>query len=141
MSGDTIPEPMRRPVRMLGVGALVAVVGVIAAGCGPVVQTTPKPVATGAERNPSLRLLGFHPVTVRGEGFRGGQRLTLVVSSRRTWSRRVLVEPDGSFALSFRGIPLDRCEGFRVRVDDSQGTLARLTSPPFACPPPSPSAT
>ena len=120
---------------------LVAVVGVIAAGCGPVVQTTPKPVATGAERNPSLRLLGFHPVTVRGEGFRGGQRLTLVVSSRRTWSRRVLVEPDGSFALSFRGIPLDRCEGFRVRVDDSQGTLARLTSPPFACPPPPPSAT
>jgi len=85
---------------------------------------------------PSLRVLDRHPLVVRGEGFRAGERVT--VTALTGLGPRVVgtTAARGTFRVTFR-LPAEPCAGARaVRAHGSLGSVAVKTIGPGTCTPP-----
>jgi len=96
--------------------------------------------ATGAyaATTPTLRVVAQQPLTVRGEGFRGGERVTVTALTVLGLPKRIVVRSTsrGRFGVAFR-LPAQPCgKGFAVRAIGSLGSRATLMVPGRACVPP-----
>jgi hypothetical protein len=81
--------------------------------------------------NPSLRVVGSAPFTVRGEGFRSREQVRLVAARKSTQTR---ANADGVFVVTIRGAT--RCNTMRVLARGSAGSNAvvKLLPPPACLP-------
>jgi hypothetical protein len=110
---------------VVAVKAIAAVAAVLA-----LAVTAAASVHATSERSAVLRLAGAHPVSLRGSKFLAGERVTVVVHSvGRTSSRKVTASEGGTFLVRFRGLPFDRCHGFRAVAQGARGSVARYKLP------------
>ncbi len=87
---------------------------------------------------PTLRLVTSQPLTVRGDGFRGGERVTVTAITVLGLPKRRVVRSTsrGRFGVAFR-FPAQPCgRGFAVRAIGRLGSRAALMVPGRACVPP-----
>jgi hypothetical protein len=61
---------------------------------------------------------------VRGQSFKAGERVRVVLLSAGTWARRVRANAAGSFTATFRDAVVDQCRGFIVRAFGALGSRA-----------------
>lgn len=115
-------------MRRIGLIAAIAALGL---GGGSSAATTTRP---------TLRLLDRQPFVVRGEHFRAGERVRVVLVYEQTLVRRAEAGRAGSFTVSFGQPGIGRCEAFFVRAKGSQGSRAilKLPLPPMCLPVASP---
>jgi hypothetical protein len=102
----------------------------VALGCSAGSAVGGSESATGSK--PSLELVSSAPLTVRGRGFRAGERVRVFAGGA---SRQVRASSRGSFVLTLGSG--DRCNVVRVRAVSASGAVAVLkvlASP--QCPPP-----
>jgi hypothetical protein len=92
----------------------------------------------GAPAKPRLTLVRSQPLTVRGRGFHGHERVRVVVraASRPAVVQRLRAGRRGRFTTTFGGVALDRCGGISVTAIGRAGSRATLKRPPLpACMP------
>jgi hypothetical protein len=82
---------------------------------------------------PSLRLVDRHPLTVKGLGFKSGERVKVVLNAGGAMSRRATANAAGSFVVSFGAVSIGRCDGFSVQAFGSRGSRTALKLPQPAC--------
>ena len=73
----------------------------------------------------------MHPFTVAGTRFKPAERVTVTLD--RTWVRHVTAATTGAFTVVFRGVEIDRCDGFSATAAGSKGSRAALRVHPLAC--------
>ena len=88
-----------------------------------------------AATRPSLRVIGYAPLTVAGRGFVAGERVTvtLIGGDRRTL--RILASASGRFAARF-AFAQPRCTAWLVRAVGSRSGPVLYRSPLGQCDPP-----
>ena len=113
--------------------ALIAflVLGVIAAACGSAAARTEGQDAGKA----TLGLGAPAPLTIRGTRFESRERVRLIVVTRKKITKRLTASQSGTFVVRFRGLAVDRCQGFSAFALGSQGSRASLSLPNVYCPP------
>jgi hypothetical protein len=96
--------------------------------------------ALSATDKPSLRVRTFNPLSVRGTHFHPGERVKVTVGGggvRRTTGSPLVVRPlatsDGTFVALFRGVSVNRCDGYLVQAKGSMGSVAVLRAKPLEC--------
>lgn len=97
----------------------VLALGIGAAGLPAAQAAVPR--ASG----PKVAVLRTSPLLVRGDHFRSGERIRLVLFAERTMSWAVVASPTGVFTSRPR-ISLDRCQGFSLHAFGSKGSRARV---------------
>ena len=90
--------------------------------------------ATSAGK-PTLKLQSGAPLTLRGAGFVGAERVVVSVRGGRRQSKRVTANGRGVFVVSFPRISYDRCDALFALAVGSRGSRAGLKMPPRLCPP------
>lgn len=110
---------------MRSVAALAAVLLVFALPAAP----------ARAQGPPSLRLLGYAPVTVQGRDFRTLERVRVAVLAPGRRSMTVRTGAAGSFTARFTNLIVDRCTSLQVQAVGARGDHALLKVRPL-CPPP-----
>lgn len=86
------------------------------------------PAALAAGRAaPTLKLLDARPLTLRGDHFRGGERVFVVMRTTRPYARSVIARSDGSFTVQFRGAAA-RCGRFAASARGASGAYATLAT-------------
>ena len=103
-------------VRAVALLAAVAATALVASG----------PTAARPDVKPSLRVVTFAPLTVRGAGFAPREVVRVEVSWAATGRRRVVAGATGAFAARFEGIRTTHCEAVRVVAVGSRGSRAVL---------------
>jgi hypothetical protein len=83
----------------------------------------------------TLKLQSGAPLTLRGAGFVGAERVVVSVRSDRRQSKRVRANNRGGFIVSFPRISYDRCDPLFALAVGSRGSRAGLKIPPRGCPP------
>jgi hypothetical protein len=86
-----------------------------------------------ASGRPAVRVTDLTPFTVHGYRFDAGERLRLVITTKRRIERTLYASDRGTFVLKLRGLSVGRCGQYAVRVYDSSGLRARIKSPPQSC--------
>ena len=84
--------------------------------------------AAHAATTPTLRVVAQQPLTVRGDGFRGGERVRVTALTALGLQKRTVVRATsrGRFRVAFR-LPAQPCGGgFAVRAIGSLGSRATL---------------
>jgi hypothetical protein len=112
-------------------GLLIALsLGIVAVGAA----------AAAGEREESakakLRLVRGAPLTLRGMQFDPHESVRLVVTARRRITKRLKANEAGSFVVGFRGLSVNRCQGFTALAVGASGSRASVTRPNVYCPPP-----
>jgi hypothetical protein len=83
--------------------------------------------SAASSTRPSLRLMDRSPVSVRGAGFLGGERVTVHLSAGSRSSKVVTAGGRGGFVARFaRSLP--RCTRYSVQAFGSKGSRASLRS-------------
>ncbi|MBA3561662.1 MAG: hypothetical protein H0W35_02935 [Actinobacteria bacterium] len=80
-----------------------------------------------ATAGPALDVIDVRPFVTRGTGFEANERISLLLSSGRTWSKAVVATEGGSFRARF-ALSLPRCGGYTLHAIGSRGSRARLRS-------------
>jgi hypothetical protein len=83
------------------------------------------PVAAVAST--STAHIGFtstSPVSVRGAGFKSGERIALTVSSKVTRRKTVTASLRGVFHATFKGFSIARCQAYAVSAKGNRGSIA-----------------
>lgn len=78
------------------------------------------------------------PFTVRGSGFKPGERVALVVAVKSRWQRSVVATSTGSFVARFTGPSVTHCTSYYVSARGNRGSVAVLKVAPECPPPPQP---
>jgi hypothetical protein len=86
-------------------------------------------VAAGT--NPALRVRTLTPFSVRGTQFKASERVTVTLDG--VWVRHVKANPTGAFAATFRGVDVNRCDGYRVTAVGSKSSRAALRVRALMC--------
>lgn len=81
---------------------------------------------------PKLTVLRTAPLFVRGDHFRPGERIRLVLMAERTLSWTVVASPTGAFTSRPR-ISLDRYQGYSLHGFGSRGSRARVLPSRSTC--------
>jgi hypothetical protein len=82
-----------------------------------------------APKMASLRVMDTTPVTVRGWGFEGRERVSVVLNAGGDWDSAVRMTTDaGVFTVRFDD-SLGSCERLSVRAWGSRGSRARVMTP------------
>jgi hypothetical protein len=89
--------------------------------------------ASGSNAAPTVRARSLAPLTVGGANFRPAESVRVTLESPVHHSVRVHARPNGSFVAVFRGVAVERCDGFLVRAAGSKGSTAMLRSPRLMC--------
>ena len=105
--------------------AFLALAAALAAGAAPA-ETT---------RTATLRIVDRTPVTVRGAGFRAGERVSVVLRAKRRYVRTVRAGAGGSFVMRF-ALYADLCTAFNLRAAGNSGAVAYIARklPPQCAP-------
>ena len=113
--------------------ALIALLalGVLAAACGSAAARNQGQEAGKAK----LRFAGHAPLTLRGTQFGSRERVRLIVVARTKITRRLTASQGGTFVVRFRGLAIDRCQGFSAFAVGSGGSRASVSLPNVYCPP------
>lgn len=92
--------------------------------------------ATGgaAATGPSLRPVGFAPLTVAGQGFASGESVTVTAYGGSRRVIRVIASAEGTFRARFSSSQ-PRCTAWVARAAGSSGSRASYRIPPAACAP------
>ncbi len=96
--------------------------------------------APAAKQQPSLRVVGTSPLTVRGAAFPA--RMAVVVTVRQDGllqaRRTVRSGSAGGFAVTFAGTGVHPCDGGAMSITavSSSGAVAKAKLPQAFCPPP-----
>jgi len=80
---------------------------------------------TGVVR-PHLSVPDTAPFTVRGTGFRIGERVSIVVNARNRASRTVTAGVAGGFLARMPAVELGSCPAYAVQARGSRGSRASL---------------
>jgi hypothetical protein len=91
------------------------------------------PAAGAAGPAPSLRLVDSKPLTLRGDNFRGGERVFVVMRTNRPYARTVEARSDGSFTIQFPTTTLVRCARITASARGASGTHAALPTRRVFC--------
>jgi hypothetical protein len=83
----------------------------------------------------TLKLVKGAPLTVRGAGFKTGERVRLRVWAERVTTRRIAASDQGVFVARFPRVWYDRCAGLTVTAVGHRGSRAALKTPELLCPP------
>jgi hypothetical protein len=75
------------------------------------------------------------PVSVRGGGFKSGERVTLTVSAKATHKKAVTANARGAFRATFKGFSIGRCQAFGVVAKGNRGSTAAAKLIPECAPP------
>jgi hypothetical protein len=89
--------------------------------------------APGSSAAPTVRARSLAPLTVGGANFRPAESVRVTLESPVHDAVRVHARPDGSFVAVFRGVRVERCDGFLVRAEGSKDSTAMLRSPRLMC--------
>jgi hypothetical protein len=79
----------------------------------------------------SLRVMDTTPVTVRGWGFEGRERVSLLLTVDGETESRVRMTTDAGVLIVRFGESLGSCERLSVRAWGSRGSRARLLAPRY----------
>jgi archaellin len=109
--------------------ALVAVAAVIATVVGQTSGSSSR--EPKAVRQAHIAPMGQNPLTVKGSGFRPGERVRLVVKGSQGAALTAKASPDGSFVAAFRG--LNGCDSVTVSAAGSKGSRASFNLSQIAC--------
>jgi hypothetical protein len=84
--------------------------------------------ASAAAGAPRLQIVRASPVTVRGTGFVGRERIRLTVrTTARTVTRSIHAGANGAFTVRFAGVVLGRCGDAAVTAVGNRGDVAQLS--------------
>ena len=89
--------------------------------------------ATSAVDRPALRVLNVRPFTVQGMRFEPGENLRIVVTTKRTYVRRLEAGSNGAFKLVIRHVSTDHCGQYAVKAYGPSGVRAAVKSPQQVC--------
>ena len=105
-------------------------VGVIALALG--LASAPAGAPSGAPIRPGLRVVRLAPFTVHGYRFESGERLRVVITTKRRFVRRIEATGKGAFRIKLR-LSIGRCAQYSVRAYGPDGFRAGVKSPPQSC--------
>jgi uncharacterized protein YfaP (DUF2135 family) len=114
---------------VLAAVALVAVAAVIATVVGQTSGSSSR--EPKAVRQAQIAPMGQNPLTVKGSGFRPGERVRLVVKGSEGAALTAKAGPDGSFVAAFRW--LNGCDSVTVTAAGSKGSRASFNLSQIAC--------
>jgi hypothetical protein len=86
----------------------------------------------------STARIGFasiSPVSVRGAGFKPGERVTVTVSAKVTRKKIVTASARGAFRATFKGLTIPRCRPYGVQARGNRGSIAGIKLIPECAPP------
>lgn len=112
-------------------GSLVALLAGILVACGSAAAGDESEAAAKAK----LRLAGGAPLTIRGTDFKSRERVRLIVVESKKVTKTLTATEGGAFVVRFRGLALDKCQGFTAFAVGSRGSRASVSSPNVYCPP------
>jgi hypothetical protein len=96
----------------------------------------PGATTQSAARKPTLRLVGYEPLIVRGDAFRPGERVRLfALGSLKHLNRTTTASASGAFKASFK-LGSDRCSPLVVAAVGSLGSRASARVQHRPCKPP-----
>ncbi len=101
-------------------------IGVIALGLGLTAA------ASAASGRPALRVTDLSPLTVHGYRFESGEDLRVVITTKRTFTRRIETSEGGAFTIKLH-LSIGRCAQYSVRAYGPNGLRAGVKSPPLSC--------
>lgn len=90
------------------------------------------PAAFAAGSGPTLRLLDAKPLTLRGDNFRGGERVFVTLHTTRPYGRTVTARADGSFTVRFAAAVL-HCGRVHATAQGVSGDRATYTTRRMIC--------
>jgi hypothetical protein len=82
---------------------------------------------------PTLRLVDRHPFVVRGQHFKAGEVVKVVLTANEQRSIKLTANEDGSFTANFGDVSIPRCTGFAVWALGARGSRAALKLLAPAC--------
>jgi hypothetical protein len=91
-------------------------------------------VSASASQRPTLAVTSAAPFTVRGAHFVPAERVTVTATVRGRHVRRVVANARGAFIARFRGVSVDRCQGWIVTARGNHGSRAALKIRPLCVP-------
>jgi hypothetical protein len=113
-------------MRFLALAAAVVVAATVGVAAGD-----------AGDRKASIAVAAQAPLSIRGAGFEGRERVRVTVRARTTATRVVRASTTGAWRASFAGIVADRCSTVRIAARGGSGSTATLKLLPApACPPP-----
>ena len=95
--------------------------------------TAGSPLAQSQARRPSLRLVSYSPVTIRGAGFRAREHVRIVVVSRTRVVKRVIASAAGAFVVRVPGADANACPAFAASATGDLGSRASFKRVPGQC--------
>jgi hypothetical protein len=109
------------------------------AAVGPIVAAVAIAVPAGATcptGSAKLRLLDRAPLTLRGAGFKAGERVSVTATASREAVRRVRALASGGFVVTFTGLTAGRCTLVRAVAVGNRGsrTVLKILPPPACLP-------
>ena len=81
----------------------------------------------GAVASSNTAHIGFAsiaPVSVRGTGFKSGERVAVTVSAKVTKKKTVAASSRGAFRATFSGFAIAPCQAYAVRAKGNRGSVA-----------------
>jgi hypothetical protein len=76
-----------------------------------------------AQPGPHLRIVAHSPLSLRGQGFKPGERVTLRVTLGHAAAKRhVTATAEGAFTSTFSSVSLDGCKALHVEAAGSKGS-------------------
>lgn len=95
------------------------------------------PVTAGASTSRAhVGFASLAPVSVRGGGFKSGERVTVTVSAMVTRTKAVNANSHGAFRVTFRGLAIGKCQAYSVVARGNRGSRASAKLIPECAPPP-----
>lgn len=89
-------------------------------------------VPSASAAAPRLVIAKSSPLVVSGSHFKAGERVTVSFGQN---TRRVRTTKLGRFQVSFAGLALDRCSGWRITAAGARGDRALLVQSRVKCAP------
>ena len=110
-------------MRTLAAIVLVA----LGTACGAAAQ-----VEGDSARKARVEIVRTAPLTIRGTGFKAGERVRLLATGDGVETRRIAATTAGSFTARF-GLPAGRCTALVVQAIGNMGSRATIDRPTLDC--------
>jgi len=94
--------------------------------------------AAGSTNKARVGFVTVSPVSVRGTGFKPGERVMVTVSATVTRKKAVNANARGAFRATFSHFWIVRCQAYTVAAKGNRGSTASLRVIPECAPPPPP---
>jgi hypothetical protein len=89
---------------------------------------------TAVSTRPALRLADDEPLMFNGSGFRASEHVKVVAITGVRATRSVTAGTGGRFAVRFRGMNADGCQGLSATAIGDRGSRATYKRAPGVCP-------